>query len=1225
MVVWLFGMWVLAGWLIVRLGLLRKGIKHCRRGAAEELPQWFSQLLGETARQLKLRRLPKVVLSRKVASPAVFGIFRPILLIPVANIDKLSPQEAQHVLLHELAHIKRGDLAVHGFYMLLQIAYWFNPLLWLVGRHLRHLRELCCDATVARVLRENTHKYRQTLLATARQLLAQPNEPGMGLLGLFEDSSRLIIRLKWLEKKTWRHRRLRIATVCVMIAVMAACVLPMAQAQKEIPVDTLASERPEQPKQDKFIATLANGVTVELVGLGTAPWETEQQWWQPDGTEIDKPQFKARPNEWRQKDPNGLQFKCATLFRFSDHLNKKISVPEGEFSNKFLFRGSGSGIADDGTYIMNIVYHPHEDVPNKADISLALGVGPFKKATTSERLSKKQHQIYLLEGNLVVIRHPIRIDSNIGTLTVDLTCPAKDYDFRVLAELKDGSTEQWYGGSIGKEVKFFHATPKRENIKIEDIEELIIEYRPYQWMTFKNVSLQPGRKTDVAIELGEDLASAEPTKIRSPLSVGPEATIEIPRQDQPVPAVTQVAATMPTVPLPEFTKTLDNGVTVELVGICKHPSEGEQWWRPDGNVLAERPYDRAGGKISGSENYYELAFRIDNLPDPAFGWTIETEGGGSLFSEVVKNGHDVPNLRSMTAGFNNGTNKGDILFGIATGLWKTIESSEGAGAYGSSGSDGAFLFSKPNNTEDGATITVTHDKKSNREDYRIVAVDLNDKVYASSRTNGGSISQLTQTTVYYQNLNLDQIKEFRFQTRPYQWMIFKNVSLQLGRKTDVAIELGEDLASAEPTKIRSPLSVGPEATIEIPRQDQPVPAVTQVAATMPKLTPPGTPAKEDSSLETPFQSSYGQPGRHWKMDLALDELKQLHQRKLELQRNIRYEQPSYEQKQKELQQGYTQDDWDYQYSRQMYFVREHHRDAVDRLFRQVKELTSKRDSLLKTATADNPEVKTIDDEIYSLQEQLNQKKQEAVREAIQQQIEAYEGAVQGYTRELTAVMEQYEQVETRLLNMDAKIIAIQRTQKEIDSLNRRLEEYESLISTHKVNLKSPDLVPVRIASECKMGEDSATGYLFCKMPGTADDSSRRPMPQKDVIAMQQAGYIIILESDSFLQRLLQRTNVMNTKWWQSMKDDPEALMKSLEAGFSIGRDAEYLMFVMFAKDPQEAKIIVDEALKEFVSQIREQATADLYETLYALTDQRDDIERQVKRLERELEKMAMEM
>jgi protoheme ferro-lyase len=64
---------------------------------------------------------------------------------------------------------------------------------------------------------------------------------------------------------------------------------------------------------------------------------------------------------------------------------------------------------------------------------------------------------------------------------------------------------------------------------------------------------------------------------------------------------------------------------------------------------------------------------------------------------------------------------------------------------------------------------------------------------------------------------------------------------------------------------------------------------------------------------------------------------------------------------------------------------------------------------------------------------------------------------------------------------------------------------------------------------------------------------------------------------------------------------------------------------MIAKDPQEAKIIVDEALKEFVSQIREQATADIYETLNTLTLQRDEIEAQVKRLERELEKMAMEM
>ncbi len=230
MLIWLLGTLVLATWLVVKLRELR----GAHRGKAEEaaLPPWFGKLLADTATKLNLRRVPEVAFSETVVCPAVFGIFRPILLLPKGNITGFSRKDTGHILLHELAHIKRGDLWVHSVYMVLQVVYWFNPLLWFVRRQLRHLRELCCDATVAGILQEKTADYRQTILENARRFLAKTVEPGMGLLGLFEDSNRLLIRLKWLEKKTWKYHHLRSATILTVVALMLACVLPMAKAKK---------------------------------------------------------------------------------------------------------------------------------------------------------------------------------------------------------------------------------------------------------------------------------------------------------------------------------------------------------------------------------------------------------------------------------------------------------------------------------------------------------------------------------------------------------------------------------------------------------------------------------------------------------------------------------------------------------------------------------------------------------------------------------------------------------------------------------------------------------------------------------------------------------------------------------------------------------------------------------------------------------------------------------
>ena len=231
MLVWLPGVLVLTGWLRLRFRQLRRA--HIGKVDSEELPEWFEELVTDAAKKLRLGRVPEVVLSRSVVSPAVFGVVRPVLLMPAANVKELSRKEIEHVLLHELAHIKRGDLKIHAVYMVLQIIYWFNPLLWLVRRQLQHLRELCCDATVARILREKTADYRETILETARRLLAEPVKVGVGLLGLFEDSSRLSTRLKWLEKKTWKNRGLRTATIGAVVAFMCVCVLPMAAAKEK--------------------------------------------------------------------------------------------------------------------------------------------------------------------------------------------------------------------------------------------------------------------------------------------------------------------------------------------------------------------------------------------------------------------------------------------------------------------------------------------------------------------------------------------------------------------------------------------------------------------------------------------------------------------------------------------------------------------------------------------------------------------------------------------------------------------------------------------------------------------------------------------------------------------------------------------------------------------------------------------------------------------------------
>jgi len=270
--VWLLGVLALGVGLVAhlrRLGVERGGKRP------EDVPDWFDAALQQAAGEIKLHRVPRVVFTGKVCCPAVFGLVRPVLLMPADQVSTLTRRDARHILLHELAHIKRGDLLTHAGYMVLVTLYWFNPLLWLIRKRLQNLRELCCDATVARCLREETGAYRDTLLETGRALLARPLGPGLGLLGLFEDTGSLVTRLHWLEKPNWRYPWFRRALVAAVVVLMLCCILPMASLRAA--GNSIA--------ENECRVTFANGAVIELAGLYN---EKAGRWWRPDGRPLDE-------------------------------------------------------------------------------------------------------------------------------------------------------------------------------------------------------------------------------------------------------------------------------------------------------------------------------------------------------------------------------------------------------------------------------------------------------------------------------------------------------------------------------------------------------------------------------------------------------------------------------------------------------------------------------------------------------------------------------------------------------------------------------------------------------------------------------------------------------------------------------------------------------------------------------------------------------------------------
>ncbi len=164
--------WVAGSALVVLsfgLGLLRLGaIRRRGRPAGPALTAEGAR----HARALGLRRRVRVLTAEGIGSPATWGLFRPVIVLPPVAAG-WSAERQSLVLAHEMIHVARRDFGWRLLAQLGCIAYWFNPLAWVAARQLRREQELACDlAVVAGGARPST--YAHHLLSIARAASGRP-------------------------------------------------------------------------------------------------------------------------------------------------------------------------------------------------------------------------------------------------------------------------------------------------------------------------------------------------------------------------------------------------------------------------------------------------------------------------------------------------------------------------------------------------------------------------------------------------------------------------------------------------------------------------------------------------------------------------------------------------------------------------------------------------------------------------------------------------------------------------------------------------------------------------------------------------------------------------------------------------------------------------------------------------------------------------------------------
>ena len=217
------------GLLLLQRAIFVKGLVAQATEADDSMKDTFNSC----CERIGIRKRIRLKVSANATSPAVCGLFRAVILLPQNLSAGLSAGQLQAVLLHELAHIRRYDLWVNLIQTILQILYFYNPLLWFANAIIRRIREQAVDETVLVAMGQDAKQYSQTLVDVAKLAFRRPFL-SLRLIGVVESKSALASRIKRiLTRPIPKSAKLGIVGLIVVI-IAAAVLIPMAKREKVI-------------------------------------------------------------------------------------------------------------------------------------------------------------------------------------------------------------------------------------------------------------------------------------------------------------------------------------------------------------------------------------------------------------------------------------------------------------------------------------------------------------------------------------------------------------------------------------------------------------------------------------------------------------------------------------------------------------------------------------------------------------------------------------------------------------------------------------------------------------------------------------------------------------------------------------------------------------------------------------------------------------------------------
>ncbi|MBP1989998.1 beta-lactamase regulating signal transducer with metallopeptidase domain [Paenibacillus eucommiae] len=234
LLVWLAGI-VLLGMYTIRIN--KRFNRRIRKKAGSVDPD-IMHIFECCKEELSIRKPIPFVQSEGVSSPTLIGFMKPIMVMPENTLHTLTYEELRYIFLHEMAHVKRKDIALNWVMNVLLIIHWFNPILWYAYYRMREDQEIACDALVLTYLNpEQSRAYAETIIKLLESY-SRPvsfQHPGIATLsGNMKQLKRRMMMIKQFKKGSYRWSILGLATLILLGGVALTNAKGTSQSQAEV-------------------------------------------------------------------------------------------------------------------------------------------------------------------------------------------------------------------------------------------------------------------------------------------------------------------------------------------------------------------------------------------------------------------------------------------------------------------------------------------------------------------------------------------------------------------------------------------------------------------------------------------------------------------------------------------------------------------------------------------------------------------------------------------------------------------------------------------------------------------------------------------------------------------------------------------------------------------------------------------------------------------------------